>query len=101
MAVAATVLLLAGCDDDEADRPNDADSVLPDCQEVWVEGEVLPADYAGCQRGATTVRAELHKCYDGSGRRIANYPGKGLFAELGGPIQQLPRTNRPASIDVC
>jgi hypothetical protein len=59
-------------------------SGAPRCQDVWVEGKVLPRDYAGCAGAAGNVTSPvLSECADGS--RVATHEGR-LFARLGGTI---------------
>jgi len=90
VAVAATVLLFAGCSDDDSARPSSAESAIPKCRDLWIEGHPLPAEHAGCRRNGTIIQPIFFRCHDGSGREFVSYPDKGLFAVLGDPIQALP-----------
>lgn len=75
-ALAATLLLLAGCGD-ESGSPSASPSEsgptidlggddIPKCAEVWKVGATLPKDYAGCNDGDTTVDLIYTECTDGS-----------------------------------
>lgn len=59
-ALLAPILLVVGCGDDGG---GGSDGV-PSCSEVWVEGERLPKDYAGCLDGGMTVLPELKPCQE-------------------------------------
>ena len=53
VVAAVLVVTLAGCgggDDSDAGQPEASGAVetLPSCDETWVVGETLPADYDGC-----------------------------------------------------
>lgn len=81
-ALAAALLLLAGCgeDTDEPDADDtptvaesSSDSTTeaaptgpPACAEVWVPGQTLPADFAGCTEGGATVSDVGVECADGA-----------------------------------
>lgn len=83
---------LAGCGDDNPDdiaSYPEKSSVAPDCGDVWVAGETLPADYDGCnaEDGSFNARIEagencvLTSIVDGS---------TVFFAEVGGTIGKAP-----------
>ena len=65
------VMLLSGCGNETSDRAANGDpkpTVMPRCGEVWVEGEVLPTDYAGCRNGDALVKPAFLECKDGDDR---------------------------------
>lgn len=84
-AVVLSVLLLTACggggDDDEGGTGSGG---LPDCADVWVEGETLPEDYEGCMDGDMTVALVTSDCTDGS--RLTGYDDR-YWALLGGEIK--------------
>jgi hypothetical protein len=41
--------------------------VMPDCSDVWVDGETLPEDYEGCTDGDTIAAAVTIECDSGIG----------------------------------
>lgn len=97
LAVAA-VVLLAGCGDEPADQaaedPTPAESSsatassspdLPDCAEVWVEGQALPGSYRGCLDNGAVVKRETRLC--SVGNRIVLY-GDEYWAVPGSPVQR-------------
>lgn len=57
---------------------------LPGCAEVWVAGETLPADYAGCKEpGGGIDPGMVLQCVDGAG--LAAYRDR-FWARLDGEI---------------
>jgi hypothetical protein len=94
VASAAALVLLSGCGDETSEPTGDAGasdgasagagestgsasaspapaSDLPSCDEVWVAGAVLPADYAGCFDGTSEVLPDPLSC--SSGQKIVTY----------------------------
>lgn len=76
-AAAGLVVVLAGslaaCGGDSPAESRDepsraaADPDLPDCADVWVPGQVLPRDFAGCNEDGTVVDTEpTQACDDGT-----------------------------------
>ncbi|MFD7157974.1 hypothetical protein ACFV9C_25455 [Kribbella sp. NPDC059898] len=63
--------------------PASSAPTVPACADVWVAGQVLPADYNGCTHDNTTEAAVGHACKTG-GDLIAY--GK-AWAQLGQPIK--------------
>lgn len=56
--VIAAGLALSAC----AGNPLGSDSSLPDCVDVWVDGEQLPDGYDGCRVDGQTVEPEVFEC---------------------------------------
>ncbi|KAA1417946.1 hypothetical protein F0U44_15025 [Nocardioides humilatus] len=77
----------------------------PPCDQVWVEGKLLPADYTGCESDGARILSERSRCHDRSGREFVSYPDGGLYAHEGGPIKhgELPTdfSGTLPSIDLC
>jgi len=92
--------MLAACGDEHIDRPNDAESALPDCQEVWIDGQQLAADYSGCRRGGRVVEPNLRECTNDAGNQLAIYDER-FFAVLGGRITEVHDGPRTASMVAC
>ncbi len=77
-------LVLSGCGQMQADtNENSAEARAPGCEEVWVEGEVLPTDYAGCEQAGSLQPSDLMECQDGTS--LATFDG--LFGLLGEPVR--------------
>lgn len=76
IALVVPILLLAGCGDnsdaESASDPTPTESAvtettksadrLPDCADVWQDGETMPAGYRGCLDGDTKVARESRYC---------------------------------------
>jgi len=65
---------------------------LPDCASVWVDGQDLPARYAGCTEDGTEVAADSRSCAFGRplviyGDRFYAVPGARVN-ETAGPVRQ-------------
>lgn len=91
----ATVLvalpfLLVGCGgDDDGDAGSYADAVadLPDCSDVWVDGEKLPDDYEGCIDDDTVIASTASECASGDADLVTYEPdGSGFFTLSDGTI---------------
>jgi len=66
--------------------PDKSAEALPECSEVWVEGNTLPTDYAGCRiAGGGIDQGAKYPCSDGKGELI-DY-NEQFFARRGGTIQ--------------
>jgi hypothetical protein len=98
--VVAATFVLAACGDEQIGRPNEAASALPDCQEVWVDGQQLDADYSGCLRGGRVVKPNLRDCTNDVGNQLAIY-NKRFFAVLGGQITEVHDGPRTATTVAC
>ena len=62
-------------------------AALPKCSEIWVAGQTLPADYAGCQTDSGGLdQGSKYVCTDGGADLIGH--NEQFFARLGGPIQE-------------
>jgi len=100
--VAATLLLAAGCGDDEGDTAEDTSTdasastsaspssdagALPACDEVWVAGETLPRGYQGCEQDGATVKPDKHPCSYGSA--IVEFDDR-FYAVTGKQINEVP-----------
>ena len=80
--LAALAALLTGCGDD---APTPASESLPSCDQVWVAGEDLPEDYAGCKDGDGVLQvSEIKECTK-TDQRFTAY-GDTYYAILGAPI---------------
>lgn len=99
--VAALAIVLAtfsACGDDEvapesepsatasSDQPDGAGSALPDCTEVWQDGETLPADYSGCVADGEPVAAKRQRC--ASGQVLVTYADR-YYAAAGQVINDV------------
>ena len=122
MTVAASLLVLAGCGDDDpvttasdqssessepttsesatpsetptSDAPSEADDPLPACSDIWVDdGRKLPARYRGCSENGTDVKAEARMC--SFGKDLVTYADH-FYAVPNGPIN---RTKKPLAQD--
>lgn len=56
---------------------------LPECADVWVDGQVLPKDYTACTSEGETITPVKKKC--GYGSAFLEQDGQ-FFAMLGNPI---------------
>ena len=56
---------------------------LPECTDVWVDGQDLPKDYTACTTEGETVKPARHKC--GYGATFFEHDGR-FFAMLGNRI---------------
>ena len=66
--------------------PKESAETLPKCDDVWVVGKTLPADYSGCQiDGGGVDRGATYACTDG-GSELIGY-NEQFFARLGGPVR--------------
>ena len=112
-ALAATLLLLAGCGDGDknAEGPGDdgAASVdlgddAPKCSEVWIQGKVLPKDFAGCMDGDTLVDLTYTPCEDGKTQLRIHQTALGkdeFFSLTGEPIQTYSDEAKSAAYAKC
>jgi hypothetical protein len=84
LGTAALLFTLAGCSDN--DDTNNEDAGGPEsmrCDDIWVEGEMLPEDYDGCETPDSIVAAVTVDCADGT--KFTSY-GDRLYAKLGEEI---------------
>ncbi|UUZ58133.1 hypothetical protein [Nocardioides sp. B-3] len=56
---------------------------LPECADVWVDGQVLPADYTACTTDGETIKPAKKKC--GYGATFIEQDGR-FFAMKGNEI---------------
>ena len=56
---------------------------LPECADVWVDGQTLPADYTACTSDGETIKPEKRKC--GYGATFLEQDGQ-FYAMAGQPI---------------
>lgn len=56
---------------------------LPECADVWVDGQDLPADYTACTTDGETIKPAKKKC--GYGSTFIEQDGR-FFAMKGNPI---------------
>lgn len=56
----------------------------PQCPDIWKDGQVLPADYVGCELDGELIVGETRTCHDGKGG-LVNF-GKHAWARMGGKI---------------
>lgn len=71
--------------DGSSSRSPEAAPTGPDCDDVWKDGERLPADYESCVADGVAGEADVVKCQDGS--RLITYADQ-FFAVPGQPISQ-------------
>jgi len=87
-AAACLTMLLAmtACGGDgDGDEGGGSASDQPDCESVWVEGELLPEDYDGCKEPEDVVAdSKTTDCADGS--TIATWDDR-FYATLGEEVQ--------------
>ncbi len=121
MTVAASLLVLAGCGDDDptatasdpsssssepttadsttpsetpSEAPSEAADPLPACSDIWVDdGRKLPGRYQGCSENGTDVPAAARQC--SFGQALVTY-GDHYYAVPRGPIN---RTKKPLAQD--
>jgi hypothetical protein len=102
-ALAAVLLLMAGCGDDEgttADDPADETTTsqepsatepsatgLPACADVWVAGADLPRNYRGCEQDGEEIKADKHPCSYGAA--IVEFDDR-FYAVTGKQINEVP-----------
>lgn len=66
--------------------PAEKADAMPECSEVWVEGNTLPNDYAGCRiAGGGIDQGAKYPCTDGKGELIGY--NEQFFARLGGTVR--------------
>lgn len=78
--------MLTSCGENRVSPPEEAETGPVRCQEVWVVGHRLPADYSGCLRGGRKVAPmiELHCTHD-AGNYLVSYKQR-LLAVRGGKV---------------
>lgn len=106
-ALVAALLVLSACGDADvadsrsAEDPASTESsegtdggegadALPQCADVWVEGQELPRDYAGCLSGETQMDSSFTECVDGRTKLVRHQSEAGEpthFAITGKKIQ--------------
>ena len=92
VVAAVLVVTLAGCgggDDSDAGQPEASGAVetLPSCDETWVVGETLPADYDGCVITGNEVQVfSPGECP--SGAQYATYEDR-YYAVPGEAVQEV------------
>ncbi|MGL5808734.1 MAG: hypothetical protein ACRCYQ_02175 [Nocardioides sp.] len=73
---------------DPADTPaEDVDTgSWPSCERIWVAGNRLPQEYAGCLDDRTPIPADLVNCSQGG--LLVTYDDR-FYALTGGPVNQV------------
>jgi hypothetical protein len=90
VALTAVVLVTSGCGNNTEQAGADL-SGLPECKDIWVDGNRLPRDYEGClAEGGDLVMSSLLACVDGS--KLTTHENQ-FFARLGGRIAAGPGTS--------
>jgi len=96
------MILVAACGSD-SDPETDASAApttttttsaapeLAACETVWVDGQTLPADYAGCKGGASDTVGEVGTCISGTDKyatyvRNQDDIERPFFGLLGGKV---------------
>jgi hypothetical protein len=64
--------------------PASAAAALPDCSDLWVVGQRLPEDYAGCQESGVPADDTTVPCAIGD---VLIEHGEGYYATPGRPIR--------------
>ncbi|HNJ77750.1 MAG TPA: hypothetical protein PKX56_00230 [Marmoricola sp.] len=64
---------------------------LPECDSVWVTGQVLPEDFQGCAVAGVFVEPEIMYCE--SGQSLATYQNR-YYAALGQVINEVPNVRK-------
>ena len=102
-ALVAVLLVVSGCGSDDdgtaagsSTSPSGAESApspggvdLPECSQVWVEGEQLPVDYEGCLEDGAVLEGVVTDCV-GKGQLVQHQDQAGAtthFALTGRRIQ--------------
>ena len=67
----------------EAPETSTEPGALPECADVWVDGQTLPADYTACTTDGETIKPEKRKC--GYGATFLEQDGQ-FYAMKGQPI---------------
>ena len=96
----ALPLALSGCGQMQADtNENSAEGRAPGCEDVWVEGAVLPTDYEGCEQDGSLQPSDLTECRDGTS--LAVYDD--LFGLLGEKVEAggTDSTAYTAAVEQC
>jgi hypothetical protein len=106
-ALAAVLLLAAGCGDDDggsaqdpaedtptSQQPSATDGTseppapdLPACADVWVAGATLPRAYHGCEQDGAAIKPDKHPCSYGSA--IVEFADR-FYAVSGKHINEVP-----------
>jgi hypothetical protein len=91
VVAAFTLFALTGC---AGNNPE-----VPDCSDVWVEGNTLPKGYDGCERPDRSVGASAYECEDGKGE-LASYADR-FVARPGGRIYSKDEAAYTAELESC
>ncbi len=84
VAGVALAALLTGCGDDEGPAP--ASETLPTCDDIWVAGETIPEDYAGCTDGDGVLQvSDVQECTKND-QQFTTF-GDRFYGVLGGAIR--------------
>lgn len=103
LGASVLVLALAGCasnsEGSEESQAGSADD-LPDCSEVWVDGETLDPEYSGCQVDGQPELPSPVQCE--SGDQLISYDDA-FFAAAGGEITEAPTDSSEyaAALEEC
>lgn len=81
--LAAVCLALTGCGNESAPPP--LSETLPACDEVWVAGQILPDDYAGCRDGDGVLQVSEIKNCTKNDEQLTTY-GDMFYALLGSKV---------------
>jgi hypothetical protein len=97
-AAVSVALVIAACgtddgqsDDSSASEPTSGSSSsetagLPECSDVWVDGQDLPLDYEACSEDGKTVKPVSRMC--GFGRPMVEHDGR-FYAMPGNRINDM------------
>lgn len=71
-----------------SETPSESDTstepgALPECSDVWVDGQVLPEDYTACTSEGETIKPAKRRC--GYGASFLEQDGQ-FYAMLGKPV---------------